>query len=98
MTAQETIVTLRRHAPAIRSLGATALYIYGSRARGDAQPGSDLDAYVEYSPASKFSLIELAGIKLLMEEMLGLDVDITTRDSLHPMLKADIEAEAIRVF
>lgn len=91
-------MTLRRHAPAIRSLGATALYIYGSRARGDAQPGSDLDAYVEYSPASKFSLIELAGIKLLMEEMLGLDVDITTRDSLHPMLKADIEAEAIRVF
>lgn len=91
-------MTLRRHAPAIRSLGATALYIYGSRARGDAQPGSDLDAYVEYSPASKFSLIELAGIKLLMEETLGLDVDITTRDSLHPMLKADIEAEAIRVF
>jgi predicted nucleotidyltransferase len=33
-----------------------------------------------------------------MEEALGLEVDITTRDSLHPMLRADIEAEAIRVF
>ena len=98
MVARETIAVLQKRAAAIRALGATALYVYGSRARTDARPTSDPDAYVEYAPASTFSLVGLAGIKLLMEEALGLEVDITTRDSLHPMLRAGIEAEAIRVF
>ena len=48
--------------------------------------------------ASSFSLLDLAGIKLILEDRLGIEVHITTRNSLHPMLRADIEKEAIRVF
>ena len=40
----------------------------------------------------------LVGIKLALEDTLGLDVSVTTRNSLHPMMKDDIEREAIRVF
>ena len=47
---------------------------------------------------SKFSLLELVGIKLLLEKKLGVPVDVTTRDSLHPMLRAEIEQSAVRVF
>jgi uncharacterized protein len=35
---------------------------------------------------------------LLLETELGAQVDVTTRDSLHPMLRADIERSAVRVF
>jgi predicted nucleotidyltransferase len=40
----------------------------------------------------------LVGIKLLLEEKLGVQVDVTTRDSLHPMLRDDIEESVVRVF
>jgi predicted nucleotidyltransferase len=68
------------------------------RARGDERPDSDLDVFIEYDPNSSFSLLDLAGIKLILEDRLGIKVHITTRNSLHPMLKAGIEKEAIRVF
>ncbi len=42
--------------------------------------------------------MNVAGIKLLIEDELGLDVHIKSHDSLHPLLKDDIEQQAIRVF
>jgi len=42
--------------------------------------------------------MDLVGIKLLLEDQLGMAVDVTTRDSLHPMLRQDIEKSAVRVF
>ena len=43
-------------------------------------------------------LIELVGIKQLLERRLGVQVDLTTRNSLDPLLKDRIEASAERVF
>ncbi len=79
-------------------MGATALYLYGSTARDEAQAASDLDLFIDYDPGARFSLLDLVGIKQFLEEELAMDVDITTRNSLHPMLRADIEQSAIRVF
>jgi uncharacterized protein len=72
--------------------------LFGSVARDEAETRSDLDLFIDYDPEGKFSLLELVGIKLLLEQRLGVRVDVTTRDSLHPLLRADIEQQAIRVF
>ena len=89
---------LRQNIEGVRAFGATSLYIFGSTARDEAGPTSDIDVFVEYDPAGKFSLLDLAGIKVLLEEELGVEIDITTRDSLHPLLRNRIEQTAIRVF
>lgn len=92
------IERLRAKEADIRAEGATSLYIYGSRVRGNFRADSDLDIFIDYNALSNFSLFDIAGIKLLLETELGYDVHITTRTGLHPLLKNKIESEAVRVF
>lgn len=98
MTGTQTIEKLREYADAIKAKGATSLYLFGSTVRNEAHEKSDLDLFIDYDPASKFNLLDLVDIKLLLETELGIEVDVTTRGSLHPMLKDDIEKSAVRVF
>jgi uncharacterized protein len=94
----EAIARLKRVAPAIKARGATSLYLFGSVARDEAKNESDLDLFIDYDPKRKFSLVDLVDIKLFLEDELGIGVDVTTRDSLHPMLRDDIEKSAVPVF
>lgn len=98
MNKAEALRTLKSYASAIKALGATSLYLFGSTVRDETTASSDLDLFVDYDPNSKFNALDLVDIKLLLESELGMDVDVTTRDSLHPMLRADIERSAVRVF
>jgi predicted nucleotidyltransferase len=81
-----------------KALGAAALYLFGSTAREDASAVSDLDLFIDYDGSSHFSLVEPIGIEQLLERRLGVAVDVTTRDSLDPLLRARIKASAERVF
>jgi predicted nucleotidyltransferase len=98
MNKVEALGKLKAHAAAIKALGATSLYLFGSTLRDEAQTGSDLDLFIDYDPNGKFNALDLVDIKLLLESELGMEVDVTTRDSLHPMLRADIERSAVRMF
>lgn len=98
MNRTEAIAKLRGCAPAIKARGATSLYLFGSTMRDEANADSDLDLFLDYDPAKKFSLLDLVGIKHFLEDELGVEVDVTTRDSLHPILRAEIEQSAQRVF
>jgi predicted nucleotidyltransferase len=94
----EAIDKLKRQAQAIKAMGATSLYLFGSVALGEAGRASDLNLFIDYDPDSRFNAFDLVGIKQFLESELGVGVDITTRDGLHPMLRTDIEQSAIRVF
>lgn len=98
MNRQDALTQLQTHADAVRSMGATALYLFGSTARDAARPGSDLDLFIEYDPGGRFNAFDLVGIKLFLVERLGTEVDVTTRDSLHPRLRQRIEQSAVQVF
>jgi uncharacterized protein len=98
MNRLEAIDKLKRQAQAIKAMGATSLYLFGSVAQSEAGRDSDLDIFIDYDPNGRFNAFDLVGIKQLLESELGIDVDITTRDGLHPMLRTDIEQSAIRVF
>ena len=94
----EAVSKLKDRAEAIKAMGATALYLFGSTVRDETKESSDLDLFIDYDPTSKFNALDLVGIKQFLEEELELPVDVTTRDGLHPMLRCDIEQTAVRVF
>lgn len=98
MNRTQIIGDLRANADAMRGMGATALYLFGSVARGEASEDSDIDLFIDYDQSGDFSLIDLVGIEQYLEERIPHDIDVTTRDSLHPKLRTDIENGAIRVF
>ena len=65
--------------------------IFGSFARGEMKESSDIDILVEFE--GEKSLIDLAGLKIELEELLGMKVDVLTYNSLHPLLKERILRE-----
>ena len=81
----------RRIIPILRRYGVAKAAIFGSFVRGEAKEDSDLDLLVEFK--GEKSLIDLAGLKIELEETLGISVDVLTYDSLHPLLKDRILRE-----
>jgi len=72
-----------------------SLALFGSIARGEARPNSDIDLLVEFSrPVGLFQFI---GLQQYLESLLGRSVDLGTTRSLKPFLKEDVLREAIRV-
>jgi predicted nucleotidyltransferase len=98
MNSADALQQLRELAPTVRALGVVSLYLFGSAARGEATPDSDLDLFVDIEPGRTFSLFDLVGLKQLLEDRLRVEVDVTTRGGLNPHLRSDIETSALRVF
>lgn len=98
MTRAEALRKLRGFAGALRARGAISLYLFGSTAKNKAGAKSDIDLFIDYDPRSKFNAFDLVASKRLLEEGLGVDVDLTTRKGLHPLIRKRVEAEATRVF
>jgi uncharacterized protein len=94
----ELIERLKAYDALLRENGATAVFVFGSRARGRERPDSDLDLFIDYDPTLKIpNMFRLMQIEEKISETLGIPVTITTRDALHPLMKKNIERDAIRV-
>jgi predicted nucleotidyltransferase len=86
---------LKRHQADLYQRGVKSLAVFGSLARGEATPASDIDVLVEFDrPVGLFEFIRL---KLYLEELTGRRVDLVTPDALRPAMRAEILAEAVHV-
>jgi len=89
---------LRTYDAALRENGATGVFIFGSRALGTDRPDSDLDLFIDYNPAARVpDMFRLMQIEDAISEALGIPVTITTRNALHPLMKDNIERDAVQV-
>jgi predicted nucleotidyltransferase len=75
--------------------GVQDLAVFGSVARDEARDTSDLDVLVDFVGPATFD--RFMGLKLFLEDNLGLKVDLVTRAALKPRLRERIETEARRV-
>src|SRR5258708_39035713 len=79
----------------LRSLGVRLLDLFGSVARGDARPESDVDLLVEFDEVLGF--VGYVRLRNRLEEMLGRHVDLVMVSGLHPRLRERVLREARHV-
>jgi predicted nucleotidyltransferase len=86
---------LKENAVVLDRLGVDSLAIFGSVARQEASSTSDIDILVQFkSPPTFDQYIET---KIFLEDLLKCKVDLVTQDGLKPLVKAEIEKEAVYV-
>lgn len=95
-TRDTTIARLRAAEPQIRGLGVRRLALFGSVARDEARPDSDVDLLVEFAPAQK-SFDRFLALSELLEDLLGRPVELVTPEALSPYIGPHILAEAADV-
>ncbi len=75
--------TLMEHMPTIRSFGVLKLGVFGSFARDEVTPNSDVDLFVEFI-AERKTLKALLGLSQFLEDLLGRKVELVTPGALNP--------------
>ena len=98
MTREDIIARLRANQPELRARGVAHAWLFGSRARGDNQPGSDTDIMIEIDPTARIGVYEYVGLKEYIAGLIDGPVDVVNRDGLKPYIRPAATADAIHVF
>jgi predicted nucleotidyltransferase len=94
MNREQALSILGAHGAELEALGVTSASVFGSVARNEARPDSDVDVLVELR--SGIGLIRFAQIQDYLETLLGRRVDLVTPDALRRQMRDAILAEAVR--
>ncbi|MBQ7262092.1 MAG: nucleotidyltransferase domain-containing protein [Synergistaceae bacterium] len=76
-------------APVARKYGLRYVWLFGSRARGDARPDSDVDLLITREGSSVKSLLDLSGLYIDFQRALGTELDLVTLEALDHELNRD---------
>ncbi len=94
MTRDQALAILEAHREELKDLRVKSIAIFGSVARDEAGPNSDVDVLVEFNrPAGLFAVVRL---RRYLERILGTKVDLATPGALRPQMREHILKEAVR--
>lgn len=95
MTRRTVINRIRKHRAQLEKLGVKSLSLFGSVARGEDRPGSDVDILVEFKGRATFD--RYMDTKLYLEDLLGRKVDLVTLRAIKPRMKPYIMQDLVHV-
>ncbi|WP_419320181.1 nucleotidyltransferase family protein [Caulobacter sp. ErkDOM-E] len=98
MTRDQALQILKRHEGELRQQGVTRAALFGSAARDEARPGSDIDVMVEFAPDAAISVWAYARLKDLIQDFFGQRVDVVSRNGLNRHIRPTVEREALYAF
>ena len=95
MTRDEVLALLAQHQAELAAFGLRRLALFGSVARNEAGPDSDIDILVEFDGETTFS--RYAKLYDSLEEILPRRVDLAIASSIRPVLREGVEEDAYEV-
>jgi predicted nucleotidyltransferase len=98
MDREQVVATLRGHELELRAAGVIRLSLFGSTARGDNRPDSDVDLLAAFDNTRRISLLDVAGIEHRISQLLGRPVELVEEGTLKPRVRKNVDAEAVRAF
>jgi predicted nucleotidyltransferase len=98
MNRQAIIAKLRENEAALRGRGVAHAALFGSHARGDNRPDSDIDILIDIAPDAPVGLWEYVGITQYLEDLFSSRVDVADHSHLNPRVRPSAEREAVYAF
>src|SRR4051794_10585125 len=95
---QQILAKLRESETALRARGVSHAALFGSRARGDNRPDSDIDIMIEFDPAAAIGVYEYVALKDYIAALFDRPVDVVSREGLKPYVKPAVTIDAIYAF
>jgi uncharacterized protein len=97
MKTEDALSILRRNERDLRARGVRRAALFGSVARGDNHPGSDIDIMIDVDPEARITVYDYAGLKEYIAGLFEGPVDVVSFDSLKPHIRP-AAADAIYAF
>jgi uncharacterized protein len=98
MRRDDIIARLKDAEPALRARGIRRAAVFGSVARGEDRPDSDIDIMIEVDPEAHLTVFEYVGLKEYVAGLFDGPVDVVSRDGLKPYVRPAATADAIYAF
>ena len=98
MNKQDILDRLRANERALRERGVIHAALFGSRARGDDRPDSDIDILIDLAPDAVEDVYAYVGLKNYIAAIFTGRVDVIDREALKPYLRAPAEGDAVYAF
>ena len=98
MQREGVLAVLKAHEAELRARGVARVALFGSLARGEARPDSDVDLRVEIKPSSRIDLYDYNGIIHSLQGLFDVGVDVANREGLKDYVRPSAERDAIYAF
>ena len=95
---QNVLDALKADEPELRRLGVRRLALFGSAARGEDRPDSDIDLLAAFDPTRRLSLLDIVHIENHLSDLLGRRVELVEEGCLRPQAQASADQDLLLAF
>ncbi len=98
MSTPDMLNRLMENEAALKARGVSHAALFGSRARGDNRPDSDIDILIDLAPEAAIGVWEYAGLKAYIADLFEDPVDVVSRETLKPHIRPAATIDAVYAF